>query len=524
MMLEPRRVSFANYAVVATLLAATLTHLFLVAVGNPPFSPDSWTYLELSKTIDREFYRFSTWRSFWEHEPLSTAMPPLWPGILWIVNKTADLGIYAGFMANFAIFATFAAVTEASIRKSNVPSGTGVLSAFLLLTYPPFVDEMISGRAIPLSLLIMTTQVWVLVAGRDRPWHALLFGLLLGLATLNRFDFLPIGIGGVLLAGLLWRSWRFAAMAGMILALTVSPWIAYSITGFGKFFATDNAIVATSVDPQTFVTDYYRVLPKTLFQEPVLWIDKVLGNASSILTTILTAWPQMILTYVLVFWTASVLVMMKKPARQTGAVLFGAQIPWSPRFLIFVFGFVSLLPVAGYLATGYSDLRYFSPQVWLTGLFCLLFLTSRDMSRQQGQVAFSTLLVAATLLANLQYWRAPITWPPQLTARQTSLSAVQPIIQCLDLAHANSSATTLFIGDSTEAAKFGALTDRMTSMLPENWPRLTLQERAVFFADFKIKFVYFTPRNTDANAVDRSYLQSIDRCEIEFFRLVLPND
>ena len=108
-------------------------------------------------------------------------------------------------------------------------------------------------------------------------------GMVTGLAILNRFDALPLPF---LVAAMVWWMTRrpLPALAVVCVAgVAVSPWVAYSLTTFGTVFATDNAGIAASLDPQAFVTDWWPQPQPSVFDDPAAWSGKALGHLPGLL-------------------------------------------------------------------------------------------------------------------------------------------------------------------------------------------------------------------------------------------------
>ncbi len=485
------------------LLALTLAHLQLAAAWNTPFSPDSWTYLELSRTIGDDFYRFNTWRSFWSDSAYAASFPPLWPALLWMVNGIGDFGIHAGFILNFLIFAAFVAVVEAIARRSCGIVGVGPLSALMLLAFPPFVDEMVAARAVPLALLLIAAQVWLLVAARGRRWYAPALGLLAGLTVMSRFDFLPAAVGVVILAGLIERRWRPGIQAAVALGIGISPWVIYSITTFGKPFATDNAVVAISVNASVYVTDFYAAPPVTLFQDPAAWIAKIGGNLAPVFLALGDALRQAGFAYPLILVLGAVWFRAwRKPSRVPA-------LPWMP---ILAYGGILLLPIFGYLATGYANQRYFAPQIWLLELFCLLVTVASVRTWRHFRLAAATVLGAVLLTANLQIAQMADASPLRLAKFRSTLD-------CLELVGARHDDTLIFVGDDALAAEFGALAGRRAAMAPRNWHRLDAGQVAIFLQRFQIRFAYLADRELKTGPAGVARLVPIPGCTAPVVRI-----
>ena len=62
-------------------------------------------------------------------------------------------------------------------------------------------------------------------------------------------------------------------------ALTLSPWVVYSVSTFGVPFATDNSWVAMALDRSAFVTDWWPAPQPTAADAPLALLSRILDNA-----------------------------------------------------------------------------------------------------------------------------------------------------------------------------------------------------------------------------------------------------
>src|SRR5262249_48984932 len=148
----------------------------------------------------------------------------------------------------------------------------GAIAVWLsLLWFPPYWDEVHTGCAIPLAVLLLTSAVaYLLTRG-----FSFVTGLLLGLGCLARFD-AAMFAGIVLVASL---PARFTAKAPMWLAflVAISPWVLYSEKHYWTVWASDNSAVATSAT-QAYVADY-RLPTQTIATHPARWTQRVAVNS-----------------------------------------------------------------------------------------------------------------------------------------------------------------------------------------------------------------------------------------------------
>ena len=72
----------------------------------------------------------------------------------------------------------------------------------------------IGAWAMPLAVLLIAAQLWLLAVAGGRRWTAAALGLLARLAVMNRFDFLPAAVGVVMLAAVTEGRLRSASRRG----------------------------------------------------------------------------------------------------------------------------------------------------------------------------------------------------------------------------------------------------------------------------------------------------------------------
>lgn len=273
------RVENAIVLACAVLCLTVLCFLFVRHVDLDLYNPDSWSYYEISKNVFTDFYRVNTVRQYQLAPEYSASFPPLWPFLIASLNAVAHIDWYAGYVLAFI---ASAATVFVLIRFSRTLFGQPILGPFLfalLLLDPFYRDELFGGRSIPLSVAVIFLLVTAMSGIRKSGYgRVALVAVLAGVAAMNRFDFLAAGLVGGIVATFAaggsarTRLMRAAVYAG-VFGLVISPWIAYSLLHFSSLFVTDNSRTALAAI-QTFVTDYYdRPLP-TVFDMPLVWLQR----------------------------------------------------------------------------------------------------------------------------------------------------------------------------------------------------------------------------------------------------------
>ncbi len=438
-------------------LFALLAALLLNVVAAPPYSPDSWALWELSQTVFGDFYRFTHWRSYAGEIPYSASFPPLTPLLIACLDALLGTGPRTGLFLAFASFAGFALVSEAIGRRVTGAAWLGLGAALVLLLGPNMLlIEMQAGRTIPLQLLLYALVLLGLLAPeRISLVRAAMIGFVAGLAVLNRFDALLLPVPAALAVGWLTRSPARGAMALAASALAVSPWALYSLTHFGVLFATDNAGIATALDPQAYVTDWWPTPQATLADDPLAWAGKVAANIGTLV------------------WVAAGLAASWFGLASAAFLAFPAMLAWlcrterHPRTALFVLaGFAVLagLMLAPQVLTGYIEQRYFSAAVWAA------LLTAACAGIMQSGALHQRTIFARGAAAAAMFAVAVLAAGHAFTARPDRAAFDDPAdVRALKACLADApEARVLVLGDDTLAARAGALGGVTTMMAPRN--------------------------------------------------------
>ncbi len=468
------------------LLAAVLVllPLLLSVIAAPPYSPDSWALYELSQTVLGDFYRFSHWRSYASDAAYSAAFPPLYPILIGLIDALLGTGARTGMYLAFACFAAFALVSEAIARRVTGAPWLGLAAASVLLLGPSMLlIELGAGRTIALQLLLFALILWGLLRLRTITLAGSAgLGLLAGLALLNRFDavLVPVTVAAAILV--LTRSPARALAALGVSALTISPWIYYSLTTFGTVFATDNGGTAAALDPAAYVTDWWPRPQPTIADDPLAWAERAAGNA---------------LIYVRTFAS-----LVLSPLGLGAATLLAAPAglvwltaarprPAAPLWLLTDFTVAIALMMAPQVLTGYLEYRYFSALFWALFLTLACWGVAQGVTRHQRAVfarlaAVSTGLLVAGFCA-LQVVQAG--WPD--LDRWASFEAPADVRALEACVQATPSARILVLGDDKFAARAGALAGLSTMMEPRNMAqgRLGPEGSRAFIAAWDVDYV-----------------------------------
>ncbi|MDG4764347.1 hypothetical protein O7632_09560 [Solwaraspora sp. WMMD406] len=469
----PGWVTIAGWVSLVGVLAILLVHYW----NGPPYNPDSWRYYELSQTLGGDFFRIASRHSYQSTEPYSMGCGPLWPILVGVTAAVTRTGPQAGLLAALGCVLATAAVLSVLGRRIGV-RGLGPLVTVGLLGFVPFLDEVLTARTFPLAGLLLSLLILALVTTDRRPtlaWPAA--GAAAGGLVLTRPDTLPaVLLLAVLLIVARRRDWRWLVAAGLVFAVTMTPWAVYGLAHFGTPFPADNRIIATAV-PQLYVTDVIDLdqVP-TVTDDPLGWLARLVGNAPAAALQAIKAavWAPTVVVTV----AAGLLLLRRTPIRRM------------PRWLL-----VGLAALAAFtaqvafseLSTGYLSRRYLSLVVLLMLLLAVVLLFRTPIpARFTGQRAGLT--IGVLLLALPAGWALGyqlIVTPPD-SESLTGGAVEQELRRCGD-------DTTLTIVTSTEVGRHSALTGRQTAFFPDNFADISVGQRRDWIATWGIGQLYLLP-------------------------------
>lgn len=433
-----------------------------IAIGISGFSPDSWAYFELSKSVfSDQFYRFNTQRSYFSSE-YSASFPFGYPVVLAVLHLVAGQHPMIAVAANL-VSAVLAGVLVLKIcRRLDLPALPAFAIAVSLLLYPPFLDEVFAGRAIPAALLCLLAA-----------YHAHLIrqpviaGLFLGLSAIVRFDFLVYAVLVVAAMGIFaWPGVKRLVFVLAGLALGVLPWAVYSLTHFGKGWISDNTWVAASALP-AFVSDYPAHPIISAADDPAMWFMRLIGNFLPLVKSLVLSAAQF-------------------PLAPTIATLY--LVNWSrfsrtTRYRTVGMLLLLCLSTGPYLLTGYFDARYFVV-ILLAGSALLVYAIYQTRPAALLGVGANGVMILTLVLAvgNGVYAIATDSGVgieqsagPDVEARQ-----IDALRACHQLTPER---TYIFVHDAEHlASRYGAVTGLRTAFIPANFDKMTDIQRNDYFA------------------------------------------
>jgi len=388
--IENKKEAYISAVVVVYLVLALMTYFIN---SNVLYSPDSYSYYDMSQHIFSNFGLVNSVRQYQIFTEYGISFPYLFPMMIWFVNTLTGFSIYSGTIINlFVTFMSFYFLIKISKKLTSSPY-PGLIATAVMVFNPEYLTELMSARAVPLSVLCALLVINVVVhsqalgvIGHDESLtiasnqfmpkkcmrrDLFLMGLFAGAGMVIRFDFVAIsGLLGVILVLIFTLKKNiFKTIPFYVLGLLVftSPWLAYSIVQFQTLWVSDNGGTMSLI----------HVMNPQRFFHP----DEVIPTFS----TDRHAWMQN-RVYILLHRFFDLIYMMTRPVMliiTSGATAMGImsnikgkqkKLSWRYKsFLICIFVIYIVKTLAIYLV-GYGDMRYHSEAVIVVLLIILCHL------------------------------------------------------------------------------------------------------------------------------------------------------
>jgi hypothetical protein len=476
---------------------------------RPPLTPDSWAFLLLARSFGSTTYHLPLVRQYQYLTDASDSFPPVWPLVLFLVSRFARLGPWLGVITAVALSVVLLPCIAILLRPLVHARGRRRLAAVAIwtaiLSYGPFLDEILGGRSMSAALLCyLMIGIAVTRFPRSGGRTGLIVGGLGGLLWMTRFDAAPIVVIlglGLPLAQHRAGTMRWLAGYGIAVVVMLLPWILYSHAAFGVAFASDNTMVAKSAVP-SFVTNWYPIFPATLRDAPAEWLARVLSNVPGVASLV---WRGAVryayapaLLAVFAVWTRT---QPGNIARWTGRQVGTA--------LVIVAAFAAQL--AGPLTTGFFELRYLTPIFLTISVWSVALLMTSSVPRFRTMAIVPLLVGAAlgwrkSLYAEQVVQQHPAFVDLRRFPRDGSISGVsmRDLDRCLPR-----SARVLFAPDGVAAYLASYYLGRTSLELPYNWLDLARDERSRFLDALRVTHLVSATADTTIPA-DR--LRGIPGC------------
>jgi hypothetical protein len=495
-----RRLRLRSWSGIAAVIMASTAVLLIFSVistrARPPLTPDSWAYLLLARSFESTPYHLPLVRQYQYLTDAADSFPPVWPLILFLMSRITRLGPWLGILTATVLSAGLLPCIAIMLRPLVRAGGRRIFASVAIwtaiLSYGPFLDEILSGRSIPVALIWYVAIGITLTRLRDTGFRTgLVIGGLAGLLWMTRFDSAPVVVilgFGLPLAWQRGRVLPWLAGYGIAVAVMLLPWILYSRSAFGVAFASDNAMVAKSA-VFNWVNNWYPSVPPTLRDAPAEWLARVLGNLPNLTAllwrgTVRYAFAPALLAVFAVWTRTQSGNVARFTSRQVGVML------------VVVAAFAAQL--AGPLTTGFFELRYLTPIFLTVSVWSVALLMTSSVPR------FRTMAIVPLLIGAALGWQKSLNaeevirqHPGFIDLRgfrgrgQIEGVPIQQLDHCLPRP-----ARVLIASEGVSAYLVGYYVDRVGLELPHNWPQLSQAERSTFLDALRVTHVLGTPADT----------------------------
>ncbi|MFL5331220.1 MAG: hypothetical protein ACJ8C4_20195 [Gemmataceae bacterium] len=469
--------SHAWLGVVVTFLA------FAVVTRVTFFAPDSWSYLELSNTVFKDFYHVNTQRQYVLDTPYGISFPPLWPVLMATARLVIDLGLYTGVALNFFICFGLLAALIRLVRVVNLPAWTGTSIYLGLLACTAFLEDAFAARNAALSILLLTLALHVVAQPGLGATSSAAAGLWMGLACLNRFDALiaAFAVGLIVTIQSPRRLASFVAYYGA-LSIALLPWIVYSHLQFNSFWVNDNTrqvLVARDAS----VMNYYQTPPQA----------DLLTNFGNWLWGLLT-------NKIPMSWKGLVFCLIHSATLPLFAVVLvacGPRLKWSrPSQRLVIWGMVLAgCFIMGPTLVGYGWERYFLPVqlfVILSLMAALITATPVFWTRTRVLLLLGVLCVAVMPRETVPWlvkYREKLHSMGWFTGLRKPTAAMMQLARAVDRdAHGQWSRLLIYSPspEGWQEWEYGALTGHSVAVMP----RVKTGTFESFLRDWRITHIY----------------------------------
>lgn len=434
------------------IILGTVFTILAIIFGTSMFSPDSWSYYELSKTIfTNNFYEFNTYRSYFS-DLKSAAFPFGYPIVLATINLISENPINAVFINILFTILAMNAIQKISL-KLEISYKVSCLISLSLLLYVPFLSEVFAGRSMPLAIMLYLYGILLLLNKK-----VFIAGIFLGLAVLVRFDYLVFGLLTILYYTLFFKKSSYILIGAFFIAIL--PWSIYSYIYFDSFWISDNSWVAKSA-VHAFVLDYPAMSSETIFSDPLQWILKVVKNYIFIAKNLILNCRY----YIFAFFVF---------------VLFTMNIKRISNIKNYIFIIFLLASLAPYASTGYFDGRYFSLFYLVFTMFVLYEI--KDIYKLNLKIIYFVFIISFILATKWFYI--------QVTNSLKNEEANKIELQKISNLHKQQQLDNkTYIFEKTKSNinpfKYGALTGGKTACFPSNFDKLDNNMKNEYFNHMK---------------------------------------
>jgi len=245
------------------------------------YSPDSYAYHLLGlNLISGEGYVSPALRDF--YLPIgdnilqpSRSFPPLYPFLIGLYEKVFAYGIVDGVMINIYILLGILIIYKnliESLFKYPLTNFIFLLLPLYMLIDRSFIDEIVSGRSIPLFTILLISIITIEIKYNRSQLTSIIIGILLALLYLTRFDVLLFIT--IFFIYYFFSSKRKIFFFSLFISFSIilSPWIIRNLFTFNSLLVTDNLLTVLSTYPSVVPICFFGPSIPMIINDPFLWI------------------------------------------------------------------------------------------------------------------------------------------------------------------------------------------------------------------------------------------------------------
>lgn len=244
------------------------------------FSPDSFSYYDISNTIFSDFYSVATQRQYIVDTQLGISFPYLYPTMIAMVNTLTGLKIYSGTILNI-VFTCISCLLLYKISTKHFKNPyAGTIAAAFMVTNDPYLTEMRVARSVPLAVLsILVLTYYIFDLPKLSTKACILAGVGAGTAMVCRFDaFVAAGLCFLVIFIFSQKGSHIKNSLKYIIGLLIPtlPWIVFSLVNFGTPWISDNGgtmWMAVPSIPQRYYSSTYTI--PTIFNNFSEWFARL---------------------------------------------------------------------------------------------------------------------------------------------------------------------------------------------------------------------------------------------------------
>ncbi len=471
---------------------------FLVMIfraSTSTYSPDSWSYVAIANNLmsSGSFQDpLDVSRNFTATPWTNNSFPYLWPVLLApgiaIFGPTLPVGALVNSFVWLATAVSLALLT----RQSQRGIWPGLMSGLALLGIPGYVNEISSGRSIPLTILLLISGLLLIIRIEDKfRGRRIVFAFFLfGLAAANRFDALIFGpLIGVVCFWLYRPNIRLALTSILAWLIPAAVYPIYSLFVFGRIMFTENSYLLADPNLQNSPTYYPLKVEAPALEMFTIAFSRFYTNTSKSLNFFDgSSFSQHVGVVLIILFVPGLIFLLKKLSEATSSSAKDLHVLDSVKLLSWICLATLIVVWITHLITGYTDIRYWAtPLALLILLFCagqdyfnsLLRSIFKPTMLAGTQIALScTLLIMGSLQLDKSY-SDPIS---QSTFDSKIVSCVGSNVRVAFIQSDNS-------GPGRGAPyRIGATTSVNSSAPPSNMDLLTMSEWDSLSKDYRIQY------------------------------------